>query len=81
MYEKKLAELSKRIEDECARSESAEGQLGLMKKFLDEHQISIQVSSYGLTAEKNGLCYYPTFSFRIDCFCITHMLMPYCLAL
>ncbi|KAB1219034.1 Armadillo repeat-containing kinesin-like protein 1 [Morella rubra] len=42
MYEKKLAELSKRIEDECARSESAEEQLGLMKKLLDEHQISIQ---------------------------------------
>nr|XP_023912109.1 kinesin-like protein KIN-UC isoform X3 [Quercus suber] len=42
MYEKKMAELIKQIEDERAHSESAEEQLALMKKLLSEHQKSIQ---------------------------------------
>ncbi|KAM4104820.1 hypothetical protein ACJW30_06G187200 [Castanea mollissima] len=42
MYEKKMAELIKQIEDERAHSESAEEQLALMKKLLSEHQKSAQ---------------------------------------
>ncbi|XP_050250047.1 kinesin-like protein KIN-UC isoform X2 [Quercus robur] len=42
MYEKKMAELIKQIEDERAHSENAEEQLALMKKLLSEHQKSIQ---------------------------------------
>lgn len=42
MYEKKIAELIKQIEDERACSESAREQLDLMKKLLSEHQMSIQ---------------------------------------
>lgn len=42
MYEKKMAELIKQIDDERARSECAEEQLALMKKLLSEHQKSIQ---------------------------------------
>ncbi|KAE7997005.1 hypothetical protein FH972_001680 [Carpinus fangiana] len=42
MYEKKIAELIKQIEDERACSESSQEQLDLMKKLLSEHQMSIQ---------------------------------------
>lgn len=46
MYEKKIAELIKQIEDEHARSESVEEQLDLMKKLLSENQKSIQVCNF-----------------------------------
>ncbi|XP_041022574.1 kinesin-like protein KIN-UC isoform X2 [Juglans microcarpa x Juglans regia] len=42
MYEKKISELIKQIEDERAQSESVEEQLDLMKKLLSENQKSIQ---------------------------------------
>ncbi|KAF5467065.1 hypothetical protein F2P56_016929 [Juglans regia] len=42
MYEKKISELIKQIEDERAQSESVEEQLDLMKKLLSESQKSIQ---------------------------------------
>lgn len=46
MYEKKIAELTKQIEDERSRSESVEEQLDLMKKLLSENQKSIQVCNF-----------------------------------
>ncbi|KAF8395265.1 hypothetical protein HHK36_019207 [Tetracentron sinense] len=42
MYEKKIAELIKQLEDEHARSECAEEQLDVVKKLLSDHQKSIQ---------------------------------------
>ncbi|CAL5439247.1 unnamed protein product [Camellia sinensis] len=42
MYEKKIAELMKQLEEQQARSESAEEQLDVMKKLLSDHQKSMQ---------------------------------------
>ncbi|CAK9159671.1 unnamed protein product [Ilex paraguariensis] len=42
MYEKKIAELMNQLDDERARSESAEQQLDEMKKLLSDHQKSKQ---------------------------------------
>ncbi|XP_057979199.1 kinesin-like protein KIN-UC isoform X2 [Malania oleifera] len=42
MYEKKVAELIKQLEDERARSMSAEEQLNVMKNLLSNHQDSTQ---------------------------------------
>ncbi|CAL5443546.1 unnamed protein product [Camellia sinensis] len=44
MYEKKIAELMKQLEEQQARSESAEEQLDVMKKLLSDHQKSMQVN-------------------------------------
>lgn len=44
MYEKKIAELVKQVEDEHARFEGAEVQLDLAKKLLSDQQGSMQVS-------------------------------------
>uniref|UniRef100_A0A5B7C3W1 Protein ARMADILLO REPEAT KINESIN1 n=1 Tax=Davidia involucrata TaxID=16924 RepID=A0A5B7C3W1_DAVIN len=42
MYEKKISELMKQLEDEHAHSENAEEQLDMMKKLLSDHQKSLQ---------------------------------------
>ncbi|KAK9283707.1 hypothetical protein L1049_011957 [Liquidambar formosana] len=42
MYEKKIAELIKQLEDERARSESAEEEVEVMQKLLNDHQKSVQ---------------------------------------
>ncbi|CAL5363445.1 unnamed protein product [Camellia sinensis] len=42
MYEKKIAELMKQLEEQQAHSESAEEQLDVMKKLLSDHQKSMQ---------------------------------------
>ncbi|KAL5735028.1 hypothetical protein ACOSP7_032889 [Xanthoceras sorbifolium] len=42
MYEKKIAELSKQLEVECARAEAAEEQVDIMKKLMSDHQKSIK---------------------------------------
>lgn len=44
MYEKKIGELAKQLEDEQTRCESAEQQLEVIKKRLSDHQMSIQVN-------------------------------------
>lgn len=46
MYEKKISELIKQMEDERAQFESVEEQLDLMKKLLSENQKSIQVCNF-----------------------------------
>ncbi|KAG6734387.1 hypothetical protein I3842_01G270400 [Carya illinoinensis] len=55
MYEKKIAELIKQIEDEHARSESVEEQLDLMKKLLSENQKSIQNHQMESSRHQNAL--------------------------
>ncbi|CAL5363448.1 unnamed protein product [Camellia sinensis] len=42
MYEKKIAELMKQLEEQQAHSESAEEQLDVMKKLLSDHQKTMQ---------------------------------------
>ncbi|KAJ6717627.1 KINESIN-LIKE PROTEIN [Salix purpurea] len=42
MYEKKISELIKQLENECARSERAEERLNLTKKLLGDYQKSIK---------------------------------------
>ncbi|KAF5742558.1 Armadillo/beta-catenin repeat family protein / kinesin motor family protein isoform 1 [Tripterygium wilfordii] len=42
MYEMKIAELIKQVEDDRARTESAEQQFDVMKKLLSDHQKTIQ---------------------------------------
>jgi kinesin family protein 5 len=44
MYEKKISELVKQLQDEHAHFECPEEQLGLAKKLLSDHQNSIQVN-------------------------------------
>lgn len=44
MYEKKIEDLTKQLEDEHARLESAEEQLDEAKNLLSGHQKSMQVS-------------------------------------
>lgn len=46
MYEKKIAELVKQLQDEHAHFEGAEEQLHLAKRLLSDHQNSIQVTLY-----------------------------------
>jgi hypothetical protein len=48
MYEKKIAELVKQLEDEHAHFEGAEEQLDLAKRLLSDHQNSIQVTLLSL---------------------------------
>ena len=43
MYEKKIMELTKQLEDEHTRSEAAEEQLDLANKLLTDYQCSMQV--------------------------------------
>ncbi|XP_028084134.1 kinesin-like protein KIN-UC [Camellia sinensis] len=43
MYEKKITELMKQLEEQQAHSESAEEQLDVMKKLLSDHQKSMQI--------------------------------------
>ncbi|XP_028112431.1 kinesin-like protein KIN-UC [Camellia sinensis] len=43
MYEKKIAELMKQLEEQQAHSESVEEQLDVMKKLLSHHQKSMQI--------------------------------------
>jgi hypothetical protein len=70
MYEKKIAELIKQIEDERACSESAQEQLDLTKKLLSEHQMSIQVSTFWIEYKRNGLYVVAFFLlFRLNNFC------------
>lgn len=49
MYEKKITELIKDLEDERARSERAEEKVEAMKKHLSDTQKSIQVDYYCIT--------------------------------
>ena len=51
MYEKKISELVKQLQEEHAHFECPEEQLGLAKKLLSDHQNSIQVNfiSYDLS--------------------------------
>ncbi|XP_044508679.1 kinesin-like protein KIN-UC isoform X5 [Mangifera indica] len=43
MYEKKISELMKQIDIECIRSESAEEQLDIMKKLVNDHEKTIKM--------------------------------------
>lgn len=45
MYEKKVAEILKQLEDEHARFEDAEEQLDVAKKLLNDHQNSMQMEN------------------------------------
>ena len=45
MYEKKIAELMKQLNEERGHSASAEEQLDAMKKVISDHQKSMQVNS------------------------------------
>lgn len=46
MYEKKIADLMKQLENECARSDNAEEQLERMKKRLSDAEKSLQVDHH-----------------------------------
>lgn len=46
MYEKKITELIKQLEDERARSEGAEEQVDVMKKLLNDHEKSMKVNYF-----------------------------------
>ncbi|KAJ0102491.1 hypothetical protein Patl1_06039 [Pistacia atlantica] len=43
MYEKKISELMKQLDIECARSESAEEHLDVMKKLVNDHEKTIKM--------------------------------------
>ncbi|XP_022862054.1 kinesin-like protein KIN-UC isoform X4 [Olea europaea var. sylvestris] len=47
MYEKKIADLMKQLENECARSDNAEEQLERMKKRLSDADKSLQMENAG----------------------------------
>ncbi|CAA2995254.1 kinesin KIN-UC isoform X1 [Olea europaea subsp. europaea] len=47
MYEKKIADLMKQLENECARSDNAEEQLERMKKQLSDAEKSLQMENAG----------------------------------
>ncbi|KAK3025908.1 hypothetical protein RJ639_042381 [Escallonia herrerae] len=55
MYEKKIGELMKQLEDERARSESAEEQLDVMKKLLSDQQKLMQDDQMGSSTYQKAL--------------------------
>lgn len=46
MYEKKIMELNKKLDDEHARFEGAEEQLDVVKKHLGDYRNSMQVTLF-----------------------------------
>ncbi|XP_059666045.1 kinesin-like protein KIN-UC [Cornus florida] len=55
MYEKKIAELMKQLEDHHTRSESAENQVDTMKKLLNDHKKSMQQYQMENSTYQNAL--------------------------
>ena len=55
MYEEKIAELIKQVEDKHARLERAEEQLDLANKLLSDQQVLMQVNSVSAFSRINEI--------------------------
>ena len=74
MYEKKIAELVKQLQDEHTRFEGAEEQLDLAKRVLSDHQNSIQVTLLSLNKK---LGYMESYMFLHICLTLCSTLVPF----
>lgn len=75
MYEKKIAELIKQVEDEHARLEGAEEQLDLANKLLSDQQHLMQVNFVSVFSRINEIAR-QFFQFQrstLRCLCISKM--------